>query len=258
MTGPMRSSPALRFRDLSVEIGRAPVLKSITADLPTGAFVGVCGPNGAGKTTLLRAALGLLAPSSGEALLFDRPAARLGPAERARYAAYLPQERRVAWGMSALAVAALGAIDRPPEEAEARAIEALEAVGMKALAERSVFELSGGERARVLLARLLASKAPLLLLDEPIAGLDPDAQLMTLELLKDLTTRGVTVVATLHDLCLCARFADVALVLDRGCLAACAPPLEALCPPLLAKVFRLEAEWLDTPRGQWLATARAR
>ena len=249
-------SAALEFKDLRVDLGGKPVLNGVTASLPSGKLIGVCGPNGAGKSTLLRAAMGLLRPKAGKALLFGKDAAGMGPVERARHAAYLPQERRVAWGMASVEVAALGAFDQPPELARVRAVEALATVGASDLAERSVFDLSGGERAKVLLARLLASQAPLLILDEPIAGLDPDAQLMTLELLMGLTEKGVTVVATLHDLFLCARFCDVALVLDRGCLAACAPPLEALCPETLAEVFRLEAEWLDSPRGHLLAATR--
>ena len=107
---------------------------------------------------------------------------------------YLAQERRIAWGLSALAIAELGALTAPPSEARERAMQALTDVGLAHLADRGVFSLSGGERARVLLARLLASRAPLLVLDEPIAGLDPDAQLMTLDLLKAQASAGVTVV----------------------------------------------------------------
>ena len=155
-------------------------------------------------------------------------------------------------------MAELGALTAPPAEARERALKALADVGLSDLAGRSVFSLSGGERARVLLARLLASRAPLLVLDEPIAGLDPDAQLMTLELLKAQASAGVTVVATLHDLLLCERFADFVVVLDRGRPAAWAPPCEALAPPILAECFNLEAEWVASSRGQFLSAKRLR
>ena len=136
------------------------------------------GPTAPGKTTLLRAALGLrpLAPARRA-----WPAGRwrrLSERERARLAAYLPQERRVAWSMPAWRIAALGAAGRPPARGPRDgATRRLAEVGMAALAERGVLDMSGGERARVLLARLLATGAPLLVADEPAAGLDPDAQL---------------------------------------------------------------------------------
>jgi iron complex transport system ATP-binding protein len=249
---------ALAFEGLTVALGGREVVKGVTGGVEAGTFLAVCGPNGSGKTTLLRAALGLLPAKSGTARLFERDPRAIGPADRASLVGYLAQERRIAWGLSARAVVELGALSKPPAEAKARADEALTAVGLADLAERSVFSLSGGERARVLLARLLASRAPLLVLDEPIAGLDPDAQLMTLELLKDQVTKGATVVATLHDLLWCERFADRVLVLDRGCPAAWAPPREALDPCVLSEVFHLDAEWLDTPLGQFLSAKRLR
>ena len=251
-------TPALELMGLSVALGGREVVSNVSGVVRPGTFVAVCGLNGSGKTTLLRAALGLLPKTSGEALLFGRDPHALNPAERASLVGYLAQERRIAWGLSALAVTELGALTAPPAQARERAVKALADVGMSDLADRSVFSLSGGERARVLLARLLASRAPLLVLDEPIAGLDPDAQLMTLELLKAQASAGVTVIATLHDLLLCERFADFVLVLDRGRAAAWAPPCEALAPPLLAECFNLDAEWVDSSRGQFLSAKRLR
>jgi iron complex transport system ATP-binding protein len=249
---------ALEINDLTVSLGARDVVRGVTASIPAGKFVAVCGLNGSGKTTLLRAALGLSPTKSGGARVFGHDPHALSPAARANQIAYLPQDRRVAWGLPSRAVVELGAINHPPAIARERADAALAAVDMRAFAERSVFELSGGERARVLLARLLAQQAPLMVLDEPIAGLDPDAQLMTLELLRAQVDAGATVVATLHDLLLCERFADLALVLDDGCLAAFAPPREALSPALLSSAFRLEAEWVETSRGQFLSAKRSR
>jgi iron complex transport system ATP-binding protein len=248
---------ALELADLGVSLRGRPVLRGVTTRLEPGTLTVVCGPNGAGKTTMLRAALGLVRPAKGAVRLFGRDPAGLSPPERAALAGYLPQERRVAWGLTALEVAALGALTAPPLEAEARARAALERVGLAALERRGVFQMSGGERARVLLARLLATQAPLLVLDEPIAGLDPEAQLLTLEILREQARAGATVVATLHDLCLAARFADRVLVLDEGCLVADDLPLCALAPAVLREVFDLEALWLEGLWGPVLAAGRA-
>ena len=116
--------------------------------------------------------------------------------------------------------------------------------------------MSGGERARVLLARLFAAGAPLLLADEPTAGLDPDAQLLVLELLRAEAARGGAVVLTLHDLGLAARVCDRLLVLRAGVLAAEGPPLQALSSDVLAETFGLEGQLMETPAGPVLAARR--
>ena len=158
--------------------------------------------------------------------------------------------------MTARRIAALGAITQPPRQADAIADAALARVGAAALAQRSVFDMSGGERARVLLARLLATRAPLLVLDEPIAGLDPDAQLAVLDLLRREADEGKAVVVTLHDLSLAARYCDRAVVLERGRVAADAPPREALGPEVLGRAFGLSGGWIDTEAGPVLAARR--
>jgi iron complex transport system ATP-binding protein len=248
---------ALAFHDLTVELGRRPALTGVTARIAKGSFTVVCGPNGAGKTTLVRAALGLARPAAGQALIDGAEARGLSPAERARRVGYLAQERRIAWGVTALRIAALGAATAAPAVAEARGREALAAVGLSALEDRGAFEMSGGERARVLLARLFATQAPTLLLDEPVAGLDPDAQLLVLDLLKAKAASGVTVVATLHDLTLAARYADQVLVLHEGRLAADGAPAAALSEAVLANAFGLAGSWVDTAAGPVLAARRA-
>jgi iron complex transport system ATP-binding protein len=130
-------------------------------------------------------------------------------------------------------------------------------VGLGELAERGALDMSGGERARVLLARLLATRAPLLLADELTSGLDPDAQLMALELMRrESAERGATVVLTLHDLGLAARGCDRLVVLGRGRIAADGPPLEALTPAVLADVFGLDGRLIETPAGLALSARR--
>lgn len=247
---------ALVAEGLAVRQGRRLVLDGAGLAVAPGEVVAVCGPNGAGKTTLLRAALGLLRREAGRVRLSGEDIDGLGPAARAARVAYLAQERRVAWGLPAVEVAALGAVGLAVEAARRRALEALALFEVEALAERSVFELSGGERARVLLARFMATSAPLLVADEPAAGLDPDAQLLCLQRLRERAGQGAAVLATLHDLGLAARFADRVVVINRGRVAADGPPLQALGSALLREVFGLDGAWVDGPGGPLLDLSR--
>ena len=221
-----------------------------------GEIVGVLGPNGAGKTTLLRAGLGLLPLESGEIRLRGRAVASLSVAERARLVGYLPQERRVGWNLAAARIASLGAPHLPPKGAMAIGRECLARVGLEGFEARGVLDMSGGERARVLLARLLATGAPLLVADEPAAGLDPDAQLLTLELLRAEAERGAAVVVTLHDLTLAARACDRLVVMHRGKVASEGTPQQALSPQVLHDVFALDGALIDTPAGLTLSASR--
>jgi iron complex transport system ATP-binding protein len=239
-----------------VRLAGAPVLDGAGLCVKAGEVVGVLGPNGAGKTTLLRALLGLARLEAGTARLGGQLIAALSDADRARLVGYLPQERRLAWSLPAWRVAALGAVDRPAGAAREVAFAALERVGLASLAERGVLDMSGGERARVLLARLLAVQAPLLVADEPAAGLDPDAQLMALDLLRAEAGQGRGIVVTLHDLTLAARACDRIVVLHKGQVAAEGAPLEALSPGVLEEAFRLHGQWIETPTGPVLAARR--
>lgn len=241
---------------LSVRQGRNTVVEAATLSVSHGALVGVVGPNGAGKTSLLRGGLGLLPAAAGEALLSGQAVTHLAPAARARLVGYLPQDRRVAWNVPARMVAALGAVDLPDAEADRLALERLARVGAADLADRGVLDMSGGERARVLLARLLATRAPLLVADEPVAGLDPDAQLLTLDLLRGETERGAAVVVTLHDLGLAARTCDRIVVMSRGRIVADASPRDALSPAVLSDVFGLDGVLIETGAGLVLAARR--
>ena len=232
------------------------VLDGAGLRVAAGEVVGVLGPNGAGKTTLLRAMLGLARLEAGEARLGGQPVSALSDAARARLVGYLPQERRIAWSLPAWRIAALGAIDRPPSLARRVAEQMLERVGLSALADRGVLDMSGGERARVLLARLLATQAPLLVADEPAAGLDPDAQLMVMDLLRQEASTGRGVAVTLHDLTLAVRACDRLVVLHEGKIAADAAPALALNADTLRRVFRLDGALVETANGPVLAARR--
>lgn len=249
-------TPAATLERAVVRLGGRAVLDGADFSVSAGEVVGVLGPNGAGKTTLLRAMLGLARLDAGSASLGGRPVAGLGNVQRARLAGYLPQERRVAWSLPAWRIAALGAPERPPAMARQIAHAALRRVGLDTLADRGVLDMSGGERARVLLARLLAVEAPLLVADEPAAGLDPDAQLMVLDLLREEAAQGRAVALTLHDLTLAARACDRLVVLHQGRVVARGAPRQALTPEVLARVFRLEGELTETPAGLVLIARR--
>jgi len=243
--------------DITARQGRKTVLEAASLTVAAGEVVGVVGPNGAGKTSLLRAGLGLLPLTAGETRLSGRALAELKPDERAKLVGYLPQDRRVAWNLPARMVAALGATDLADDAADTLALDCLARVGAAELADRGVLDMSGGERARVLLARLLATRAPLLVADEPVAGLDPDAQLLTLDLLRVEAGRGAGVVVTLHDMSLAARSCDRIVVVDHGRVVAEGAPRQALSRDVLARVFKLDGELIETPAGPVLAARRA-
>ncbi len=250
-------TPAWDLHDLVVRQGGRPALRGAGLTVQPGEMVGVIGPNGSGKTTLIRAGLGLLRRDSGTAALSGRPVDAIPEPARARLVGYLPQERRVGWNLASLDIVALGAPDLSPASAREVAQTCLARVGLAGFETRGVLEMSGGERARVLLARLLATRAPLLVADEPAAGLDPDAQLLTLELLRAEAARGAAVVVTLHDLTLAARFCDRLVVLAQGQVAAEGAAVTALTPNVLRTVFGLEGELIPTPTGPVVSARRA-
>ena len=250
-------SAAWSLKGLVVRHGGRLALGGAGFVVAAGQMVGVLGPNGSGKTTLLRGGLGLLRREAGTAALSGRPVESIPATERARLVGYLPQERRVGWNLASLDIVALGAPDLPPAAARDIAADCLHRVGLGGFERRGVLEMSGGERARVLLARLLATRAPLLVADEPAAGLDPDAQLLTLELLRAEAARGAAVVITLHNLSLAARFCDRLVVLSDGRVAADGAPAEALSPDILHSVFGLDGALIEAGGETVLAARRA-
>ena len=251
------SGPAWEIEALVARLGGRNAVDGASLKAWPGEVVGVLGPNGSGKTTLLRAGLGLTGIESGTVRLGGEPLERLTETRRARLAGYLPQERRVSWNLPALEVVALGAHDLPPARAREIAADSLMRVGLSGFEGRGVLDMSGGERARVLLARLLATRAPLLVADEPAAGLDPDAQLLTLDLLRGEAKRGAAVVVTLHDLALAARACDRLVVMSHGKQVADAAPREALTPEVLRSTFGLDGRLVELDGERVLSARRA-
>jgi iron complex transport system ATP-binding protein len=232
----------LQVHDVQVRFGGMIALGGVSLEAPAGQVTGLIGPNGAGKTSLLRGALGLL-PYRGRSSL-----ASLAPAARAKAAAFLPQGRDIAWPVTVETLVALGRA--PHGGADDGAVEdALERMGLQGYRLRTATALSGGEQARVLIARALAQETPLLLADEPVAGLDPEAQIRTMEVFAALAAEGRAVVASIHDLGLAARHCSRLLMLHRGQLVADGPPAGVLTDERLAEVFGIRGFHADTPDG---------
>jgi iron complex transport system ATP-binding protein len=236
----------LNAEGLSVMLGRTKVLDGIDLAVRGGEVVVIVGPNGAGKTTFLRAAAGLV-PANGRIAVEGTALSRLSPVERARRVAYLPQGHVFHWPLAVEDIVALGRLPRTGGAdlslADAEAVKrAMAETGVTDYAGRPVTTLSGGERARVALARVLATEAPLVLADEPTASLDPRYQLIVLDTLQRHARQGGAVVAVLHDIGLAARRADRIVVLHEGRLVADGPPREVLTRDLLAQTFGVNVQ----------------
>ncbi len=252
-------SAALQAAGIGVVLGGLPVLHGIDVALPAARWTSVVGPNGAGKSTLLKALAGLL-PCSGQVHLLDRPLAQWRGRERARCLAWLGQGEQGADDLSVWDVAMLGRLPHqawlaPPSAADRAAVEkALRATQAWDWRERPLGALSGGERQRVLLARLLAVEARVLLMDEPLANLDPPHQADWLLLVRELVAQGRTVVSVLHEIGM-ALHADHMVVMAQGRVVhqgACGEPATHLA---LQQVFDhriaihpLGDEWVALPR----------
>jgi iron complex transport system ATP-binding protein len=238
-------------RNLSVTLRSREVLRGLFFDAQPGELTAVIGPNGAGKTTLLRALAGLVTPQGGSALLDGSDIGSWEPRARARALAYLPQERTVHWALSARAVVALGRLPYQPAGASESVADAgsianaLATMSATHLSDRPVVAMSGGELARVLVARALAQEPRVLLADEPVAGLDPLHQLTLFQHLVGIAAEGRTVVIALHDLSLAARFCHRIVLMHQGRSVASGAPREVLETDRLAAVYGIDAHYRE-------------
>jgi len=215
-------------------------LTDIDLIIPNGKLVGLVGPNGSGKSTLLQAVGGLI-PASGHVFWENRPLSSIPAMERGRMSAWVPQETHFAFGFTVRSVVAQGRYAHGDDDHGVDAI--IDRCDLTSLADRPVNRLSGGERMRVLLARVLATEAPLQLWDEPLGPLDARHALEVLMIAREQAEAGRTVILSLHDL-RTAHCLDAVAVLDQGRLRAWGQPDEVLTEQLLLDVFGVKARML--------------
>ncbi|PZQ65409.1 MAG: ABC transporter [Phenylobacterium zucineum] len=251
----------LSARDVTVSLGGAMVLHGVDLALEPGVVTAIVGPNGAGKSTLMEVLAGLRGPKSGAALLDAAPVLSLPARQRAKRIAYLPQTPEIAWAVTVRTFVGLGRTAHTGPWGLGRedlaAVEAaMSAAGVSGFADRVVTTLSGGERARVFVARALAGEPSWLLADEPLAGLDPGHVLDTLALFRELAGQGAGVVLTLHDLSLAARTADRIVVLAAGRIVADGAPETCLAPETLRAAYGVDAVLVRGAEGPLIEVLR--
>ena len=232
-------------------------LQHVSLNLRPGEVTAICGPNGAGKSSLLTCLAGLIEPDAGVITLDGQGLSALAPRERARLVGYLPQQGEVAWNLSVETLASLGRLPwNTGAKADRAAVDAaLQALDLEHLRQRSVAQVSGGELARALLARVLAGEPRWILADEPLANLDLAHQLGLLRQFRSLAGQGAGVCLVLHDLAQAMNHADRVVVLDGGLLAADGPPQEALTEALIQQVWKVPVRWLGQPGHRALVAA---
>jgi iron complex transport system ATP-binding protein len=255
--GANSSGASLTAEGLVVRLGGRSVLDSVSLAFRPGEVSAIVGPNGAGKSTLLSCLAGLRRPDTGEVRLDGGPIAVLPPRERAKRIGYLPQAPEIAWRLDVHTFVRLGrtahrgVFGEDPGDAEA-VDRALESTQMTEFSCRDVTTLSGGERARALIARALAGEPAWLLADEPLTGLDLSHQIDAGDLLRRVSRGGVGVVMSLHDLSFAARVADRIVLIADGRILADGSAAEALPPPMLARAYGVDARWADGESGPLL------
>lgn len=240
------SGVPISANDVSLRLGDSQVLTSVSFEARPGELVGIIGPNGAGKSTLLRALAGLLRPDSGSVRLGGTRIERMNAGERARSIAFMPQQD-AAHPFTALETvlmgryAHLGRFELEGREDRRIARDAMAQTETARFESRQLDRLSGGERQRVVLARALAQRARVMLLDEPSSSLDLRHRLSVMETLRhEIADRGIAVVIALHDIALVGRYCDRLMMLSRGAVVSEGSPTETLTPENLRHVFGVE------------------
>ncbi len=250
---------AISIKDLCFSFDQQKVINNLTVNIDQGDFFGIIGPNGAGKTTLLKLIAGFLQPSQGEIKIFDRRLNLMSLTERAKTLSYVPQENFFYFDFSVLNVVLFGrhpylkAMERPKKTDIDKAIAALEFTDVLEFKDRSILELSSGERQRVILARALASEPKILLLDEPTSFLDITHQVEIIKILKRLNQEGITIIFLSHDINLTSIACNRILLLSQGRMVACDKPEKIINKDLIKDVYKIEPQIVtsqDTSKPQ--------
>jgi iron complex transport system ATP-binding protein len=241
-----------------VRRGARTILDDVSLHAESGDFVAIIGANGAGKSTLLSVLAGLLRADSGAVMLDGISIRALSGAQLARRRAYLPQNPRCEWPISVERLVALGltptlpALGGLPASFAPKITQALQACDLLDRREQPATTLSGGELARAMLARALVADPDVLIVDEPIAGLDPKHALDTARRLQLLARAGKLVIASIHDLTLAGRYASRIFALSNGRVAGDGATQETLTPALIRSAFEVEACVSGTPGSMYV------
>jgi len=251
----------LNVNSVSIDIAGRRIVDDVSFTARSGSITGLIGPNGAGKSTLLAALAGDIPLAKGSIMLGEKDPQNTGPKELARIRSVMLQDVTVAFSYLVRDVVEMG---RRPwahtehADADAEIVDsALAATGTTHLMDRDITVLSGGERARVAMARVLAQRTPITFFDEPTAAMDIRYQEQSLGLIRDLAAHGSTVVVVLHDLNAAAAYCDSIVCLDNGAVAASGTVSEVFTDATLSKVYGWPIAVTETPHGILVAAKRA-
>ena len=235
----------LRVYDVDVELGSKKILNGITFEVEKGELVGLLGPNGSGKSTILRTVFGILKPLKGAVYLNGDEINNIGIEDAAKLMGYLPQEHSEA-NLTVLDVVLLGRtpyVNFSPKKVDYRlAEEALRLVGMEKFAKRKFSSLSGGEKQKVMLARIFCQKTDFMLLDEPTAHLDIKSQFEILQVVRKMVDGGRAAIVAIHDINLALNFSDRILMVRNGRIVYAGKPEDVINPDTIQEVFGVKAE----------------
>lgn len=246
----------LTVEHLSFRYHERTILSDISFEIQRGKLLSVLGPNGAGKSTLFKCILGILKGYTGTIMVNDMQLSRLSPGETSCLLAYIPQQHNPSFGYSALDMVLMGTtrqfspFSQPGKDQVFEAMEALEQMGIEALADRNFSRLSGGEQQLVLIARAIVQRAGILIMDEPTSSLDYGNQLRVLQQVRSLTQEGYTVLLSTHNPQHALTFSSHVLALSAGHVAAFGETQDVLTTTLIRELYRIDAEFLDTPAGR--------
>ncbi len=254
---------ALAFEDVALKFGDREILRGVSLEVPEGTVVALAGRNGAGKTTLLRVASRVLRPGAGRVTIQGTPIDAFSRRELAKRVAVVPQDTPVSFPFRVIEVVLMGrsphlgvlGFESRADIALARSV--MERVGIEEFADRSILDLSGGERQLVLIARALTQQPKVLLLDEPTAHLDLAHRVAVLDLVRDFAREGRSALVVSHDLSLSARSSDRLALLAEGRVLDCGAPADVLTPDNLATAFGIRADVIRAPDGSPLVVPRS-